>query len=138
MPYSKISILAPSSAYHSDVVNFGIGIKNIITDLGIIAWRFRVECWAPDQMPESQVLFDEINIDVGDTKTYPLSFFMPNKDAQIFVWVERLLPYPAPYPSFTYDNAALKDVWLVVAPPPPPPPAEPEFRGFALTEYTRR
>ena len=110
MPYSEIVITAPSSASHSDVVDFSVRIKNIITTI----WVFRVYCWVPDQLPESQVLYDEVYIDAGATKTYPLSFFMPNKNAEIFVWVERLKlrpPLPAEWP---YDNAAIKEVALVV------------------------
>lgn len=129
MPYSEITIDAPSSAKHSDVVDFLVGVKNIITAPEIIAWAYRVYCWAPDQLPESLVLFDEVVISVGDSKIYNLAFFMPNKDAQIFVWVEHLKLFDTWWP---YDNSALKDVWLLVAPPPA------EFRGFALTEYTRR
>lgn len=132
MPYSEITISAPSSASHSNVVNFGIGIKNTITTPGMIAWRYRVYCWAPDQMPESLVLYDEVDIAVGAVKIYTLAFFMPNKNAEIFVWVERLklrIPYPSEWP---YDSSKLHKVSLAVAPPPA------EFRDFALTEYTRR
>lgn len=115
MPYSEITITAPDSAKAGTTVDFSVGIKNVITTPGIIAWEFRVSCWAPDQMPESQLLDnDRVVIDVGDTKTYPLSFVMPEADAQIFVWVERLLfKGPGEPPEWPYDNSALKDVLLL-------------------------
>lgn len=130
MPYTRITITAPGSARHSNVVNFGIGIKNIIDWVpGLIAWEFRVYCWAPDQMAENQVLYDQVVINVGAIKIYTLSFFMPNKDAEITVVTQHLWLDPLGWP---WDNTAREIVSLAVAPPLP------QFRGFALTEYTRR
>jgi len=110
MASTRITITAPSSASHSNAVNFGIGIKNIITTPGIVAWGFRVYCWAPDQMAENQVLYDQVDIKVGATKIYTLSFFMPNKDAEIVVVTQRLelgVGWP-------WDNTARKVVSLLV------------------------
>ena len=113
VPQSQITIDAPSSAAAGETVNFSVTVKNTHLQYYRI---FEIECWAPDQLPEHKVI--EIRpgerFDPGESKTYPASFVMPNKNAEIFVWITWFY-----FPQYIDDNWALQVVGVTTGPPPP-------------------
>ena len=114
----EISIEAPDSAQEGQVVNVAATIKNVSS----YHYSYKTSIYAGVTLLLST---DEI-ITSGSSKTYNTSFTMPAGDITILVWVERWF-----FDHWVYDNSASKDVSLEV------PVPEPEFRGFALSEYNK-
>lgn len=121
MPYSQITISAPSSAQEGAVVNVSAKVANVSAYTDII---FRTEIHKVPALHPGMLLFTkEEVISVGSPKVYNASFFMPDCDTTILVWVEYLA---FDLTRWIYDNAASQVVALGVEVPP-------EFQNLTAT-----
>jgi len=99
-----IQIVSDFEASAGEEMLYQVGIQN----KNNVGYYYKVEIWAPDQTPENKVVTD-VNrwIGAGQWHSYSRSFIMPNKDAEIFVWVEVWRN-----DEWNYDNSALKTITL--------------------------
>lgn len=118
-PPCSISISAPGSAEEGQTVQ----VTATITNNSPYAQLYKTEMYAgPDRIG-----IIEDTIPGYSSQDYGGSFTMPAGDITVLVWVE--VSYLG---AWQYSHSASSVVELYAA-----PPAKPEFRGFALSEYTK-
>lgn len=106
MPYTAITITAPSSAKEGEKVSASVQIKNITQ----YHYSFQGDIYAlPDQYADFVIGTVDEGIRSGETKTYNVSFTMPDCNTTVFIWLERWAT-----DRWVYDNAASKVVSLKV------------------------
>jgi len=130
--YTSITMVAPDEAAAGSNVPVDITVKNISS-----MWYLFVMAalWVDGEYISLGALGTGLTLNPGETASVSVSFIMPSKD--VVLTGETIVELDEDYTII--DDTVTKQVALSVAPPPPPPPppAEPQFRGFAVKEYTR-
>ena len=115
-----VDIIAPSAAAFGDLVNVEVRVKNI----GDFAFYIAVT----GRYDETVLTFspDYAAVDVGAIQSFTTSFTMPNKGVRVHAW-----SFYWTGEEWYQDDYDYVDIALEVS-------AEPEFRGFAVSEYTKK
>jgi hypothetical protein len=116
MAYSQLTITAPESAIPGGNVSVPVKIKNVSSSEQV----FRIEFWILDQSSERLLGTKSCTLAGGASRTYYITFTMPDSEAKVFVWVERWNGS-----GWSYDTSDTKTISIS------PPVGEAEFRNLS-------
>ncbi len=113
-----ISLGVPGTAEEGTTVN----VSTVIANYNPASHLYKIEMWADSDLIGSI----EDTIPAYSSRTYNGSFTMPARNVVVLIWVQ--LSWGG---RWVYDNSKSEIVELYV------PVPSPEFRDFALSEYTK-
>lgn len=117
MATSEIQIVCDAEAQLGATVAYQVGLHNIDT----VQHTYHFEIYCPDTLHK---ILDRPAGLLNPNQWYSFSstFVMPNRDAQIFVWVEVLI-------GGEYDYDTSHSRWILLS---APSPTEPHFRYLSV------
>lgn len=117
-----VDIIAPAGAAYGDLVTIEVKVKNLAD------YPIYISVTGQYDGVDTPFSPDYATVGAGATYSFTSSFTMPNNDVRVRVWSW----YWPPMDVWYQDDYGFVDIALEIV------PTTPEFRGFAVTEYTRR